>query len=127
MNHTDKLHRADFIQAFVVCALWATYDHADPSGGEPLENNFSESDFDPVTKATLTTDCEAFMDANASNLVDFPSGEAGHDFFLTRNHHGAGFWDRDYGNKDLRSRLTNSSHSFGETDIYVGDDKKLYI
>ncbi len=127
MNHKDKLHRADFIQAFVICALWSTTDNADPSGGEPLENNFSESDFDPVTKANLTTDCEAFMDANMFDLVDFPSGEAGHDFFLTRNHHGAGFWDRSYGTKDLRSRLTKSSHAFGETDIYVGDDRKLYV
>jgi hypothetical protein len=47
MNHQDKLHRADFIKAFVICALWSTYDHADPSGGEPLENNFSESDLIP--------------------------------------------------------------------------------
>lgn len=127
MNHQDKLQRAAFIQAFVICALWSTTDNADPGGGEPLENNFSESDFDSVTKAIIDTDCEAFMDANMFDLVNYPADQAGHDFFLTRNHHGAGFWDRDYGTKDLRSRLTNSSHAFGETDIYVGDDKKLYI
>ena len=127
MNVQDKLQRAAFIQAFVICALWSTTDNADPSGGEPLENNFSESDFDSVTKAKLTTDCELFMDANMFDLVNYPADHAGHDFFLTRNHHGAGFWDRSYGTKELRSRLTESAHAFGETDIEVGDDGKLYI
>ena len=127
MNHQDKQHRADFIQALIACALWSTYDHADPSGGEPLENNFCESDFDPVTKAIIDTDCEAFMDANASNLVDYPANAAGHDFFLSRNGHGAGFFDHDHGTKEQCNILQEASRAFGETDIYVGDDKKLYV
>jgi len=127
MNIQDKLQRAAFIQAFVICALWSTYDHADPSGGEPLDNSFSEYDFDHVTRAKMTIDCEAFMDANSADLVDYPADQAGHDFFLTRNRHGAVFGDRSYGTKELRSRLTESAHAFGETDIEVGDDGKLYI
>lgn len=50
--------------------------------------------------------------------------QAGHDFALTRNGHGAGFWDGDwpvYG--DL---LTKASESFGEIDPYAGDDGLIY-
>jgi len=127
MNTQDKLHRDSFIKAFFACALGATNDESNPSGGEPLENNFSESDFDPVTKAKLTIDCEAFMDAQSVNLTDHPAEDAGHDFFLSQNGHGAGFFDRDYGTKEQRDALQKASRSFGEANIYVGDDGKLYV
>lgn len=49
----------------------------------------------------------------------------GHDFFLTRNHHGAGFWDRNLG--DLGDRLTAAARKFGETDVCLGDNGLLYF
>ena len=39
----------------------------------------------------------------------------GHDFWLTRNRHGAGFWDKDYGGHE--DTLTEVAHGFGE--VYV--------
>ena len=48
---------------------------------------------------------------------------AGHDFALTRNRHGVGFWDGDwpvYG--DL---LTKLAHSFGEIELYVSDEGEI--
>jgi hypothetical protein len=50
---------------------------------------------------------------------------AGHDFWLTRNHHGCGFWDRGLG--ELGDQLTKASQQFDEIDLYVGDDGKLYF
>jgi hypothetical protein len=50
----------------------------------------------------------------------------GYRFWLTRNHHGAGFWDGDYP-KEIGEALTKLSHEFGETDAYVGDDGKLHL
>ena len=50
---------------------------------------------------------------------------AGHDFWLTRNHHGAGFWDGDWP-EDVDEKLTEASHSWGEMDLYVGDDGRVY-
>jgi len=127
MNTQDKLQRDIFIQAFFACALWATNDESSPSGGEPLQNNFSTDDFDVVTKAKLIIDCEVFMEAQSVNLKDYPDNSAGNDFFLSRNGHGAGFFDRDYGTKEQRDALQEASRAFGATDIYVGDDGKLYI
>jgi hypothetical protein len=40
----------------------------------------------------------------------------GHDFFLTRCGHGAGFWDRGYG--ELGRKLTDASHVYGDVYIY---------
>jgi hypothetical protein len=51
-------------------------------------------------------------------------GRICHDFWLTRNRHGCGFWDGSY--KDLGDRLTNAAQAFGECDLYVGDDGKIY-
>ena len=59
---------------------------------------------------------------DAERLVDeglVPSADyIGHDLWLTRNHHGAGFWDRGYP-KDLADRLTELSQSLGERSLMV--------
>ena len=43
----------------------------------------------------------------------------GHDFALTRNHHGAGFWDRGYG--DVGDRLTDAAQAYGEHSVLTDD------
>jgi hypothetical protein len=51
-------------------------------------------------------------------------GGIGHDLWLTRNHHGAGFWDRGY-SKECADKLTNAAHSLKEVDLFINDDMKL--
>jgi hypothetical protein len=53
-------------------------------------------------------------------------GRAGHDFWLTRNGHGAGFWDGDWP-EPFATSLTHASKAFGECYFYFGDDGKLYL
>ena len=48
----------------------------------------------------------------------------GIDIWLTRNHHGSGFFDHSYENED---KLTAAAHKIGSKDLYVGDDGKLYF
>lgn len=55
----------------------------------------------------------------------YSESNAGHDFWLTRNGHGAGFWDRDLG--DVGDKLSEASKAAGEVDLYVGDDGKVYV
>jgi hypothetical protein len=50
---------------------------------------------------------------------------AGHDFWLTRNGHGAGFWDGDL-SEDVGNALTEAAKKFGECHLYVGDDGQIY-
>lgn len=53
----------------------------------------------------------------------------GHDFALTRNGHGAGFWDRESEGlpRVLGEALTRVCESFGESNLYIGDDGKAYF
>ena len=46
---------------------------------------------------------------------------AAHDFILTRNHHGAGFWDGDWF-EPYGSLLTDLAHTFPELELYLNDD-----
>jgi hypothetical protein len=49
---------------------------------------------------------------------------AGHDFWLTRVGHGAGFWDGDWPKNG--DALTEICKKYKEIDLYVGDDGKIY-
>lgn len=48
---------------------------------------------------------------------DWPR-QFGHDLALTRNHHGAGFWDRGLG--DAGDVLTDWAHSLGTLNVFHG-------
>lgn len=50
---------------------------------------------------------------------------AGHDFWLTRNGHGAGFWDGDW-EEPYASHMDKISKLAGEAEVYIGDDGLLY-
>jgi hypothetical protein len=117
---TTKLDR--FTQAYIGCALWSSTDDE----GEPLDAAYDVSDIHPDALAVMVADCADFQSSFAELLDQAGSPEQnGHDFWLTRNRHGAGFWDRNYG--AIGTKLTEMAHPYGECDIYVGDDGKLYV
>ena len=51
--------------------------------------------------------------------------DVAHDWVLTRNRHGVGFWDRGLG--IAGELLTRGAHFDGEVDAYVGDDGLVYV
>jgi hypothetical protein len=51
---------------------------------------------------------------------------AAHDFILTRNHHGAGFWDGDW-RAPWGERLTALAHTFPPLESYFDDDDILRL
>lgn len=121
-----------FTRAYIEAALWSSTDDNDV----PLDSQYDESDIAPETLAKIVADCERFQEQCSELLTDENcsrvSGEctidemAGHDFWLTRNGHGAGFWDGNW-NEPAATRLTDAAHAFGFCDLYVGDDGRLYI
>ena len=114
--------------AYIECALWSSTDNADDSGGEPLDKNYGPEDFDDASLRGLLADWARFYEANRDD-IGHEIEKAAHDLWLTRNGHGSGFWDREdaeYGSAEARDRLDAASRKFGEVDIYVGDDGKLY-
>lgn len=107
-------------------ALWSSTDNSDESGGEPLDENYSLRDISEETLLQAKEDCEAFQRDNWDDIERSKEGleRAGFDFWLTRNHHGAGFWDRGLG--DIGERLTAACKPYGSIDLYIGDDGKIY-
>lgn len=136
MNTLDNLD--SFTRAYIQAALWSSTTDNDT----PLDRDYSASDIAPETLAVMIAECAAFQAANAEIITDdslthphTPSREhegeytsderAGHDFWLTRNHHGCGFWDGDWV-KPFDKQLTDSAHAMGEVNLYVGDDGRIY-
>ena len=112
-----------FERAYIECALWSSIDDEN----EPLDRHYTETDLAPETLERVVKDCDLFQLKACELLDDWDSDEGGHDFWLTRNHHGSGFWDRELGDESTRRKLTDLAHEFGESDLYLGDDGKLYF
>jgi len=122
----------EFTLAYAEAALWSTNDESDERGGEPLDANYTVDDLAPETLEKFIADCRRFQEQNAADIAtgdDHPQytacERAGHDFWLTRNGHGAGFWDGDWPEKP-GERLTDAAEAFGEVWLYVGDDGLIY-
>jgi len=115
-----------FEEAYFACALWSSNDESTPAGGEPFDSNYNFEDIAPEAVAQMKKDCREFQKIYAKLMEGLAPDQCGHDFWLTRNGHGAGFWDRGYP-KEIGDGLTKACKAFGECDLYLGDDKKIYI
>ncbi|MBC8741712.1 hypothetical protein F6X40_34695 [Paraburkholderia sp. UCT31] len=109
------------VTAYLECALWSSTDEKQ----EPLGANYNIDDFSAEARETAESDCKDFVTANAVSLEGLSSIQIGHDFWLTRNRHGAGFWDRGLGPRG--EYLTQMSHPYGGCDAYVGDDGRVHL
>lgn len=116
----------DFLMAYMVCALWSSHEASNEPNPDPLESNFSIYDLTDEAIGKMKADCEKFVKENDDLLAssDLEQEQQGHDFWLTRNRHGSGYWDRGLG--EIGEKLTEAAHGFGEAVIYNGDDGKIY-
>lgn len=111
----------EMVNSYLETALWSSTD-----GDEPLDNKYSQEDIYDDDVITAKSDCACFVAMAEELLDDLDEGQLGHDFWLTRNGHGAGFWDGDY-EEELGNKLTELSKKFTEVEPYVGDDNKIYF
>jgi hypothetical protein len=140
-----------FTRSYIEAIFWTdngpgtTTEEWQREGFEPREGSIPADvgflDFDPDTLADIVKECAQFQTENAARLNQayeengYTESQAGIDFWLTRNHHGAGFWDRDaldwFSAEDnsakLGDLLTDAAHAYGESDSYLGDDGKVYL
>ncbi|UTC28485.1 hypothetical protein GURKE_04830 [Brevundimonas phage vB_BpoS-Gurke] len=125
-----------FAQAYIVSALWTgvEFKHGDPRADGDRAHDFEPCDVRPETLRDMIADCATFVTANRATIEsaiatgkvvcgpDFDEwGRAGHDFWLTRNGHGAGFWDGDWPEPQAE-RLSQAAREFGDYDLATGDD-----
>lgn len=105
----------DFLEAYVTAALWSSTDDDEM----PMERRFGIDDIDAETLATMGKDCQDFQQKHG-HLFEGNESQAGHDFWLTRNGHGAGFWDRPevYGQRRADA-LSDAAQKYGEVYLYA--------
>lgn len=128
VNETDL---AEFTRGYQAALYWSSTDVVD---GEDV--NLDQYDTSTAADDECRADCRAFYIANradidkAAKVYDVKEGTgydyAGHDFALTRNGHGAGFWDGDLPGS-LGERLTAASKAAGEVHPYIGDDGLVHL
>lgn len=123
---------AEAVSGYLECAAWCSV--MDQEGEEMDVSGLDFSDSAKAQAAAVVRDfltdalplVERERDEITSRLGYFlmPSS-LGHDFWLTRNGHGAGFWDRGLG--QLGTRLTELCKPYGESYVYIGNDDSLEL
>ncbi|UTN92852.1 hypothetical protein SEA_BENCH_134 [Mycobacterium Phage Bench] len=117
------------VEGYLDAQLWAGLDYRE-EGSEPVhyDENYSREDiaedYVAAVRAELTEvvaqhPLAVRMYLNARNVrLDWEGSEwssaFGHDFYLTREGHGAGFWDRGLG--ELGEYLTGIAKSYGSAE-----------
>ena len=109
----------EFTKSYIICALW--------SCNKPNGDNYEEYDIEDIEAESLEgiiQDCTAFQEENIELLVGLDMSKCGHDFCLTRNHHGSGFWDRGLG--EIGQNLTQSAEKYNEFDL-LEENGKIFV
>lgn len=112
MTHKRQI----FIDAYIECALWAEDDDSD---------TWTQAVLSDDARATLRNDASTFYDTHEADVLAYYEGVAiaGHDLWLTRRGHGAGFWEH---SDDVSSRLNDAAKALGDCELYVGDDGAIH-
>ena len=110
-NGTEEQYVQEMTHAYIECAVWSSTDeHGESMDGLGLPISGSLRDGAEI-------ECRDFYSENAADLADMDPGQAGHDFWLTRNGHGAGFWDRGLG--ELGDRLSEAARIYGSVYLTI--------
>ena len=113
------------LSAYLECALWSSTQE----DGSPFDDDYGIEDFAPSAVESAQNEINDFLSLlEAENILweeQITEEQFGHDFWLTRNRHGVGFWDRGLGS--LGEKLTKWAHSYGSSDVYLGNDGVVYL
>jgi hypothetical protein len=84
-------------------------------------------DFDDAAKEEARADIVKFMSEAEQYLDGITDESIGHDIWLTRNGHGAGFWDRGYYTPEVGEKLTEIAKSLGTKNLYSENGKVYFM
>lgn len=100
-----------FTQAYLWALVWSSTDES-----EDYENaTVSDSLLNKAIK-----DCKEFQKFHSNLYKGIDDTQAGLNFALSRNGHGAGFFDLNLNDAQIAAK------AYGNVYVYVGDDGKLY-
>jgi hypothetical protein len=132
------------LEQLAITLLWSENDNADESGGEPLDANYSVTDIDEASLQKLHKRFQSFVEraeqlltakfgGDWSSIDDFYIGASNgsyqteHDYILTVNGHGVGFWEKHDWQEAAGEILTALAQKETEIHAYVGDDGKICL
>lgn len=120
-NFTLEDSLEDFTNACIEAALWSSTDN----DGTPLDSG--EYELSDMARDLIIANCRSFWQRVWSyvKVTDMSPEQAGHDFWLSGNGHGAGFWDGDWDHTPYADMLDKRAKCYG-VDLYVGDDGMIY-
>lgn len=130
-KHSSSLER------LIQTLLWSSTDF----DGNSLDKKYGISDVHESSLRKLESEFQDFMDkvtlligqklGDFDNIEDFyllstTASQVEHDYILTRNRHGCGFWDGDW-DASVSQILTDTAHLHPEIEPYVGDDNLIHF
>lgn len=99
------------VHSYLHAALWTS----------ELDSNYDieEIDHDSISKAVA--DCKKFIEMGGPLLDGLNASDVGHDFWLSRNGFGSGFYDRNLG--EIGDKLHMLAKNFKEKNVFEEDGK----
>ncbi len=136
------------LKAYFEAALWTVEEQLQEQDNEDFEDMYGSSredsdisEFVPEidinifnihddSKMKAYDDVKKFLDNEEVKVAIFDEEideeQLGHDIWLSRNGHGAGFFDHNY-YPENEEVLMNMARSLGSSDVYIGGDKKIHL
>lgn len=137
------------LQQLAATLLWSETDNSTPEGGEPFDANYDVYDIEGASLNELHQKFEAFFSkaeaeirklkgSDWSFIEDFytGSGTGGfnleHDYIMTVNGHGCGYWEKSYWEPEVGKILTDLARQEKKIHCFTdhvdhGRDGKVYI
>jgi hypothetical protein len=116
---------SDFTESYIASILWVNVLTEDGHGELVTSDDAELDDVSQDALEAMRDDCEAWLEIWAGSLLrwvielgiaGYDWAAAGHDFALTRNGHGAGYWDRGLGRAG--AALTVEAKTWGEFTLW---------
>lgn len=129
---------SEFVTGYMDAAEWTQSDDShpdyDPEVGDGPYLEDTDAEWSVSACERIARDCVAFYEAHSERFdtLTSPPREctvdeyAGHNFWLTRNGHGCGFWDGRH-EEPHGTILSEAARGWGEVWTAVGDDRLIYL
>ena len=106
------------LEQFTAAAIEALYFTDTGEDDQPGK----DAELDADTRLDFEADCRSFWRRFGCYVepAKMTPEQAGHDFWLTRNGHGAGFWDDDWP-EPYADMLDKGAKCYGEFETYLSD------
>ena len=150
MNESTTNDVDIMLKHYLTTALWSSID-VNSKDESNLDDKYDIDDFSKNAYNKSKNDCKQFLTKVETELKKYNKNVdkseqytiynlsdgkhktknrelemLGHNFWLSRNGHGAGFFDGDYVD-EMEKILTKVADSMGGVDLYVGDNGKIEI